>query len=403
MLTLGRAMSGAIAEAETTRAEASALLAAMSDEELGVRIDAAAFLAAGETYLDRYEDAFRHATRARALGRATGSTHPTLVTTLGTSHFMLGRLAEAAAVLDAGIEASRLSTVSRTVAWALHTRSYVAWLTGDIAEGLAMAEEAVERAARLDESIVSGWSAVMHAVLSLPAGSSEHVVEQLLRSGGGEELPFMAGAWRVMGLDVLARSLLAVGRRDEAARVASNAQERAAALGLPVAGAWAHRALAAVALHDGEAHAAAKLAIASAQLAEGAGVRVEAALSRMLAGRALAAAGDGDAAAAEFELAASVFEACGAGPHRDAAEQELRRLGRRIHRRSRAAAGGKGLASLTGRERQITALVVERKTNSQIAAELFLSPKTVETHLRNVFCKVGVASRVELARLVERG
>ena len=279
----------------------------------------------------------------------------------------------------------------------------MAWLTGDIAEGLAMAEEAVQRAAHLDESIVSVWSAVMHAVLSLPAGSSEQVVEQLLRSGGGEELPFMAGAWRVMGLDVLARSLLAVGRRDDAARVAGHAQARAAALGLPVAGAWAHRALAAVALHDGEPRAAAELALASAQLAEGAGVRVEAALSRMLAGRALAAADDGDAAAAQFELAAAVFDACGAGRHREAAELELRRLGRRIHRRSRAAAGGEGLESLTGRERQITALVVERKTNSEIAAELFLSPKTVETHLRNIFCKVGVASRVELARLVERG
>lgn len=47
-------------------------------------------------------------------------------------------------------------------------------------------------------------------------------------------------------------------------------------------------------------------------------------------------------------------------------------------------------------------LVFDRKTNPEIAAELFLSQKTVETHLRNIFRKVGVSSRVELARVVER-
>ena len=47
-------------------------------------------------------------------------------------------------------------------------------------------------------------------------------------------------------------------------------------------------------------------------------------------------------------------------------------------------------------------LVVDRKTNAEIAAELFLSPKTVETHMRNLFRKLDVSSRVEVARAVER-
>jgi DNA-binding CsgD family transcriptional regulator len=49
----------------------------------------------------------------------------------------------------------------------------------------------------------------------------------------------------------------------------------------------------------------------------------------------------------------------------------------------------------------VARLVVDRKTNPQIAAELFLSQKTVETHLRNIFRKLDVGSRVELARAVE--
>ena len=119
-------------------------------------------------------------------------------------------------------------------------------------------------------------------------------------------------------------------------------------------------------------------------------------------GRALALAGEGDRAATELQFAARVFEACGALRHRDRAERELRKLGHRIHRRTTPGkSNGTGLEALTARELQLARLVVDRKTNPEIAAELFLSKKTVETHLRNIFRKLGVASRVELARAVE--
>jgi DNA-binding NarL/FixJ family response regulator len=57
---------------------------------------------------------------------------------------------------------------------------------------------------------------------------------------------------------------------------------------------------------------------------------------------------------------------------------------------------------LTERERQIARLVTDRRTNAEIAAELYLSIKTVEAHIRSLFQKLAVTSRVEIARAIER-
>jgi DNA-binding NarL/FixJ family response regulator len=166
----------------------------------------------------------------------------------------------------------------------------------------------------------------------------------------------------------------------------------------------ADRAVAAVALDGGDAATAAERALASAATADAVGAVVEGALSRILAGRSLGEAGDRDRAAAELQRAAASLEACGAPAQRDAAERELGRLGLRPHRRTRPGTrdGSDGIDSLTGRELEVARLVVDRKTNTQIAAELFLSPKTVESHIRHLFQKLSVSSRVEVARVVER-
>jgi DNA-binding NarL/FixJ family response regulator len=89
--------------------------------------------------------------------------------------------------------------------------------------------------------------------------------------------------------------------------------------------------------------------------------------------------------------------------YRDSAERDLRQLGHRIHRRTQpAVAGGEGVDSLTRRELEIARRIVDRRTNRQIAEELFLSQKTVETHIRNIFGKLGADSRIEVARMVEQ-
>src|SRR5262249_24040128 len=148
---------------------------------------------------------------------------------------------------------------------------------------------------------------------------------------------------------------------------------------------------------------AAERGLASAAAADKAGAPIEAALSRIVAGRALGHAGQAGRAVAELEHAAAQLDACGARRYRDEAGRELGKLGHRIHRRSRPGnPGGRGVESLTEGELQVARLVVDRKTNPQIAADLFLSQKTVETHLRNIFHKINVSSRVGLSRAIER-
>ena len=220
---------------------------------------------------------------------------------------------------------------------------------------------------------------------------------------GGEELILIPGGWRASYFELLTRCWLALDRSAEGDAAAARAEAVAAAVGLDHAASMARRARGAVALHAGDAAFAADQALAAAAAADDVGARVDAALSRVLAGRALAAAGDTGRAQGELERAAAALDDCGALRYRDATEREWRKLGGHPPTRARAkAASGEGLDALSRREREVARLVVDRRTNPEIAAELFLSVKTVEAHMRNMFRKLDVSSRVELARKVEQ-
>ncbi|MGW5418596.1 response regulator transcription factor, partial [Actinomadura geliboluensis] len=68
-------------------------------------------------------------------------------------------------------------------------------------------------------------------------------------------------------------------------------------------------------------------------------------------------------------------------------------------RRPKPRRAARGWHALTPAERRVAALVAEGATNREAAARLFLSPATVGTHVMHVFQKLGVNSRVQLARL----
>jgi ATP/maltotriose-dependent transcriptional regulator MalT len=398
------AMIGPVDVARSSRDAAATLVDSLSEDELSIRPDAAGWLAITEVYLDLYAEADLHASRALRLARTyvRGDPLHRLYPVLPRVWYVRGKLAEASELLDGAIEAARLLGSPPALAGNLFNRSVVAVAVGDLDLALATAEEAVELAGHLDVGFVTAWAAVRLAGVLLETGQPERAVDLLLGRAGGEELALIPGGWRAFALELLTRCCLELDRGTEAERAAALAQVTAGDLGLPLATAWADRASAAVALHIGDAVEAAERALASAGAADEAGAPVEAALSRTLAGRALAQNGHGEEAVAELRRAAAAFETCGALRYRDGTERELGKLGHRPYRRTRpGTTDGRGIETLTERELEVARLVVDRKTNPEIAADLFLSQKTVETHLRNIFHKMDVISRVDLARAVE--
>src|SRR5207249_9613584 len=159
-------------EAERGGSEATALVNALSDAELALRLDAAANLAAAELYLDRYQEATEHAERALRIGRSTGQSDilPVLFPTLGSITRMRGRLSESAELLDGAVEAARLSGDAQGLAWNLLNRSHTALQIGDVQAAMLTAEESVELTRGVDHGLVSAYAGVALAGGLLAAG-----------------------------------------------------------------------------------------------------------------------------------------------------------------------------------------------------------------------------------------
>jgi DNA-binding CsgD family transcriptional regulator len=126
-------------------------------------------------------------------------------------------------------------------------------------------------------------------------------------------------------------------------------------------------------------------------------VRMELARTHLLYGEWLRRAGRRLESRENLRTAHVMFTEFGAAGHADRARRELLATGERARKRTSEARD-----DLTAQEAQIAGLAAEGRTNPEIGAELFISARTVEWHLAKVFPKLGIASRMELPRALDR-
>ncbi len=270
----------------------------------------------------------------------------------------------------------------------------LAWLNArqgkeDVCRGSA--EEAMAICRQGELHTFMAWSLFGLAELELGRGESEAALD-LLR-----QLDALLDEIGFADVDLspapeLVDALMRTGRTEEAESVASRFRPRAEAKGQPWALARAARADGLVGpdedldRHFGEALERHALALdpfehARTQLAYG---------SRLRRARRRAEARP------HLRACLSTFDALGAAPWAQMAETELKATGETARRRVPST-----VDDLTPQERQIAQLLADGRTTRQAAAALFLSPKTIEYHLRHVYTKLGVASRVELAEAMD--
>jgi ATP/maltotriose-dependent transcriptional regulator MalT len=242
---------------------------------------------------------------------------------------------------------------------------------GDIRRRLGeldRAEEAFGRAAELSGGPCGGL-----ALLRLAQGRTDEAMEVITTCLGRHGSPLGRAAL----LPMLVHVAVASGDLGAAERAHAELARTADELGTPSLRATELATRGRLELAEGDPAAAATLGRA-ADAWHALDVPYEEATARTLWGQALREAGDEPAAVAAFASAAALFDQIGA---RLDAQLVLERPRRELP------------AGLTPREVEVLQLIAAGMTNQEIAAELFLSVKTVSRHLSNIFTKIGVSSR----------
>jgi DNA-binding CsgD family transcriptional regulator len=312
---------------------------------------------------------------------------PALLFHLARDDATTERWANAETAYDEAIRLSRESGQTTQLGMSL---AGLAWLhahQGREQDCRRRAAEAIRLATEHDLRLAHGWALFALGDLELCRGAAADALvhyerlRQLLDEAGVLD-PDLSPAPELT--DVLLR----LGRVDEAGRIAEAYAVTAAAKGRPWALARACRATGltgsddALDEHFGAAldqHARTPDVFETARTRLGYGARLRRARRRVDAREQLRAA-------------VAAFDDLGAAGWADVAAAELKATGETARRREPSTA-----ADLTAQERQIALLLSDGLSTREAAAALFLSPKTVEYHLRKVYTKLGIHSRAELA------
>lgn len=266
---------------------------------------------------------------------------------------------------------------------------------------LSAATGRTERAAAIWDELVSAESTrgrtntiqveVWRATAAWASGSAD-AADRLLRVDElAQSIGFAAPRAIAFRRDAV-EALVAAGRHDDAHAVAARMRADAARNGLANATADADAAEAVLVAVDGDDDRAGELIAAAIKVHDQCGERYELARSLLTSGRLARRAGRRADARRDLHAAVELFESFDATPWVRRAADELQWIGGR----SRSA------TALTETERLIAGHAAAGKTNTEIAAEVFVAVRTVEANLSRVYRKLGIRSRAQLADALRR-
>jgi len=320
--------------------------------------------------------------------RGALATLPTVLFYAARDDATTDRWADGVARYQEAIAMSRETGDTTALVLCLAGLSWLHARIGNSEDCTASADEAMRIGAERHVHLGRIWAMFARGELALALGDAAAAVERF-EGLAAELVSIGVGDVDVSPGPELAEALVRVGRTEEGGAVARAYAEQAHAKGQPWALARAERALAMTS--DGDDEAAAHFDTALTHHASTLDA-YEAARTRLAYGAALRRRRQRVAARPHLRAALETFDRLGAEPWARTAAGELDATGETPQRR-----GAGRTAVLTAQELQIARLLAGGKTTRETAAAMFLSPKTVEYHLRHAYTKLGIHSRSELA------